>query len=249
MQKSGEFNDIEFSPSFNCYSYDNDASKAAAKVSREFQEFNDIDEEDFEFSFEFSGEKLSTNELASEGRIVLPIFNTDLVTMDDVDVDHTASSDVIPLANMLQNDSEETPPSFSLSEAEELEDTSSGTFCVSWRKAEVKSGGPTLIKKSRSTGSEEIGSRKWRIKDIIRRSNSLGKETMYLLCPKKVEIARKTRPKLTGTLASSPSIHELFYVQKRAEKGGKMKSYLPYKQDILGFKVHINANSNKKLPF
>ncbi|KAK1432772.1 hypothetical protein QVD17_09672 [Tagetes erecta] len=263
MQNSGETNNIGFSPSFNCYSDVNQTSNAATKVSSEvkeehaaeFQEFSDIDEEDFEFSFEFSREKFSTNELASEGRILLPIFNTDLVTKDDLDVDHNDSSAVIPLAELLQNDSEKIPLSSSSSEVEESKDTdvSSGMFCVSWRKCETKS--PAQIKKSKSTGFEQSGSRRWKIKDIIRRSNSLGKETIFFLCPKKVKAARKTRPKLTrkSMMGSSPSIHEMFYVQKRTEKEkeGKMKSYLPYKQDILvlGFKVHINGNSNKKLPF
>ncbi|KAI3784729.1 hypothetical protein L1987_43834 [Smallanthus sonchifolius] len=265
MQHSGEINDIGFSPSFNCYSGDNLTSTAAAKVSREikqehaseFQEFSDIEEEDFEFSFEYSGEKFSSKDLAIEGRILLPIFNTDLVTKDDVD--HDDSSAIIPVEKMLPSDSDDTPSSSS-SEAEELENTSSGTFCVSWRKAGARSPAHSHIKKSRSTGSDESGSRRWKIKDILRRSNSLGKETVYFLCPKMVEASCKKRlaksgegPKATGLkskTASSASIHELFYVQKLAEqKGGNMKSYLPYRQDILGFKVHINGNSNKKLPF
>ncbi|KAK9067290.1 hypothetical protein SSX86_014616 [Deinandra increscens subsp. villosa] len=257
MQISGEINDIGVSPSFSCYSNDNLTSTAAAKVSREareeqFHEFSAINEEDFEFSFEYSGEQFSSEELAFEGRILLPIFNTDLVTKDDVD--HDDSSAVIPLEKMLPGDSSD--------ESEELDDAAaaSGTFCVTWRKADVRSPVPDHIKKSRSTGSDESGSRRWKIKDILRRSNSAGKETVYFLCPKRVEASCKKGsvksvvvPKGAGNkpkLASSPSIHELFYVQKRAEqKGGRVKSYLPYRQDILGFKVHVNGDANKKLPF
>ncbi|KAI3761932.1 hypothetical protein L1987_52355 [Smallanthus sonchifolius] len=256
MQTTGEINDLGFSPSFNCYSSESLTSAAAARVSREVKqeqaaesEFSDIDEEDFEFSLEFSGEEFSAKELALSGRILLPIFNTDLVTKDEVD--HDDPSVMIPLQNLLPGDGEESSE-YSSSEVDELENTSSGTFCVSWRKSEVKS---PIVTKSRSTGSDESGSRRWKIKDILRRSNSLGKETVFFLCPKRVESSCKKRavksadaPKVAGKL--KPSVHELFYVQKRAEqKGGKMKSYLPYRQDLLGFKVHINGNASKKLPF
>ncbi|XP_076957985.1 uncharacterized protein LOC143633601 [Bidens hawaiensis] len=251
MQNS---NDIGFSPSFSCYSNHNTTSTAAAKVSREVKdfEFADINEEDFEFSVEFSGEKFSTEELALEGRILLPIFNTDLVSKDEVDHD-----DVIPLDALLPSDSDDTMSSTSSEAAEDLEDhVSSRTFCVSWRH---RSSGPAHVKKSRSTGSEDSHSRRWKIKDILRRSNSSGNETMFFLCPKRVEASCKKglvksvegpKAAVKSKTASPPSIHELFYVHKRGEqKGSKMKSYLPYKQDILGFKVHVKGDSNKKLPF
>ncbi|KAF5792165.1 hypothetical protein HanRHA438_Chr09g0414881 [Helianthus annuus] len=242
--------DTWFAPSFNSYSTDNPTSIAAAKVSREF---SDIEEEDFEFSLEFSGEKFSIKDLAFEGRILVPIFNTDLATKDEIDHD-----DVIPLENLLASDSEETDTYSSSSEASEMEDT--GTFRVTWGKSEPRSPGPGQVKKSRSTGSEESESRRWKIKDIFRRSNSSGEETMFFLCPKRFEALCKkglVKPggassKAAGKVktASSPSVHELFYVQKRAERnGGKVKSYLPYRQEILGFKVHIKGNANKKLPF
>lgn len=274
MQMNGEINDIGFSPSFDCYSTDTLTSRAAAKVSREaieeeaagFQEFSDTDEEDFEFSLEFSGEEFSSKALALEGRILLPIFNTDLVKKDEVNhavkgLDRDDSSIIIPLEKLLPSDSDDTLSSSS--ETEELDhDTSSGTFCVSWRKPEARSASVDHMKKSRSTGSVESGSRRWKIKDILRRSNSLGKETVYFLCPKMVEascgkgsVKSGEAPKVAGKTkkyktSSMSSVHELFYVQKKEQqRGDKMKSYLPYRQDLLGFKVHINGSANKKLPF
>ncbi|KVH92873.1 uncharacterized protein LOC112515623 [Cynara cardunculus var. scolymus] len=269
MQLTGEINDITVSPSFNCYSSDSLTAKAAAKVSREveqerideFQEFSEVDEEDFEFSLEFAGEEFSAEELALAGRLLFPIFNSDLVTKDEVDrvvkeVDdeHDVDSLIIPLHKLFVDDSDESRSSSSSSEVDDLEDRPSGTFCVSWRKANA--GSPTLAKKSRSTGS---GSRTWKIKDLLRRSNSTGSETVFFLCPKRVEASNRKRygksrevRKVTGKskTASSPSFHELFYVQKRAEqKGEKMKSYLPYRQDLLGFSVKVNGSGNKKLPF
>lgn len=267
-----QMNDIGFSPSFNCYASDSLTSKAAEKVRREFQdELSDVEEEDFEFSIEFAGEKYSTQELALSGRILLPIFDTDLVTKDEVEsevkekLDDKTDSDslIIPLEKLLISETGD-PVSYSSEEAEkaekedDFEKRASKTFCVSWRKPRHHA----AIKKSRSTGSEsESGSRKWRITDILRRSNSAGKESVFFLCPQRVEDSNKKRAikssegsKAGGKpkMGSSPSVHELFYMQKREEqKGDKKRSYLPYRQAILGFQVQVNgnANGNRKLPF
>ncbi|GJX91386.1 hypothetical protein Tco_0344712 [Tanacetum coccineum] len=244
MQMINEINDIGFSPSFSCYSSDSLTSSAAAKVSREFmqqhaaglEELSDVEEEDFEFSLEFAGEEFSFEELALSGRVLLPIFDTDLVTKDEVEsevkeLDNINSSSVIiPLEKMLINDTGDAVSYFS-EEAEQVEDISTGTFCVTWR-----SGAHARIKKSKSTGSgSESGSRR------VEESN------------KKRAIKSAEAPKRAGKskTGSSPSVHELFYVQKRAEqKGDKARSFLPYRQAILGFQVQVNGNgNNKKLPF
>ncbi|KAI3688226.1 hypothetical protein L1987_81936 [Smallanthus sonchifolius] len=79
-------------------------------------------------------------------------------------------------------------------------------------------------KKSSSTGSGSHGSRRWKIWSSRRRSNT-----------------EDVAGKLKTTTSSSPSFHELFYVKRRAEqKGDKIKSFLPYNQDLLGFFVNIN---------
>jgi hypothetical protein len=267
-----QMDDIGFAPSFNCYATDSLTSKAAAKVSREFQDdlLSDVEEEDFEFSLEFGGEKYSAKELALSGRILLPIFDTDLVTKDEVEsevkekLDDKTDSDslIIPLEKLLISETGD-PVSYSSEEAEkaekedDFEKRASKTFCVSWQKPRHHA----AIKKSRSTGSEsESGSRKWRITDILRRSNSAGKESVFFLCPQRVEASNKKRAAVKGSkaggkpkmMSSSPSVHELFYVQKREEqKGDKKRSYLPYRQAILGFQVQVNgnANGNRKLPF
>lgn len=272
MQLMAEMDNIGFSPSFSCYSNDSLTSMAAAKVSceaieeehaAEFQEFSDCDEDGFEFSFDFSGEEYSPNELSLAGRIPFPIFNRDLTTMDEVvqvdreikEVVHDDPSVIISLENLFLDHREDTPSSSS-SEAEELEDRNSRTFCVSWRKA--GGGLPALgdCKKSKSTGS---GSKGWRIKDIFGRSNSAGKDMILFLCPKKIDASKQKRRVNSGEVrkvpgksktTSSQSVHELFYVQKKAEqKGDKMKSYLPYKKDLLGFFINVNGIWNKKLPF
>ncbi|KAI3768725.1 hypothetical protein L2E82_19555 [Cichorium intybus] len=270
MQPTAEIDDIGLSPSFNCYSNYSLTSMAAAKVSDEvieeqaagFPKFSDGDEEDFEFSLDFTGDNYLPKELSLSGRILFPIFNRDLVTKDEVDrtveeVVHEDSSVIISLKKLFVGDGEGALSSSS-SEAEELEleERPSGTFCMSWRKADVRS--PTLAecKKSSSTGS---GLRKWRIKDILCRSNSAGKEMVLFLCPKKVDALKQKRivnssevRKVAGKskTTSSKSVHELFYVQRKAEqKGDKMKSYLPYRKDLVGFFVNVNGLRNKKSPF
>jgi hypothetical protein len=46
------------------------------------------------------------------------------------------------------------------------------------------------------------------------------------------------------------SAHELFYVQNRAWKEGeKRKSYLPYRQDLVGFFANVNAYGKTFPPF
>nr|XP_043618054.1 uncharacterized protein LOC122589796 [Erigeron canadensis] len=279
MQTLSETNDISYSPSFSFYSL---TSATADRVSHEIkqEQYDEFDhdfnnyveeeqEDDFEFSLRFGGEEFSKKELALAGRILLPIFDTDLVTKDELDnhvvkdLDHNKynnpSTDIIPIDEMLTHDTDESLYSSSSSETDDLEDKVRGTFCVSWRKPAEMRSSPKYnhIRKSKSTGSEPKNvSRKWKVSDILRRSNSDGKETLFFLCPKSVEASNKKRfakssegPKVAKT-GSSPSVHELFYVHKRAEhKGDKMKSYLPYRKDILGFRVYVNGDGNKKLPF
>ncbi|KAI3811633.1 hypothetical protein L1987_21359 [Smallanthus sonchifolius] len=92
---------------------------------------------------------------------------------------------------------------------------------------------PTLCLQKVSTGSTSHGSRRWKILSSRRRSNT-------------EEVAWKQKT----TTSSSPSFHELFYLKRGAEqKGDKMKSFLPYKQDLLGFFVNINRIRNKKSLF
>nr|GEZ03379.1 hypothetical protein [Tanacetum cinerariifolium] len=227
MQMINEINDFGFSPSFSCYSSDSLTSSAAAKVSREFmqqhaaglQELSDVEEEDFEFSLEFTGEEFSFEEPALSGRVLLSIFDTDLVTKDEVET-----------------------------EVKELDNINSSSVIVPLT-LEVPC--PIPQKKRNKLKIYLLEHSVWKVKDILRRSNSAGNETAFFLCPKRVEESNKKHaiksaeaPKRAGKskTGSFPSVHELFYVQKRAEqKGDKARSFLPYRQAILGFQVQVNA--------
>ncbi|CAI9283297.1 unnamed protein product [Lactuca saligna] len=258
MQLQEENNDLMSSPSFNYYYSDSLTAMAAAKVSREFKqeqvhELSYVDEEDFEFSMELSDEELNSGkqidlDLDHEDRqFVFPIFDNEQRTKDDaVEEIDNASSFRIQVQKLFVDDVEESSSSSSV-EAYELEARHSGIFCM-WRsKPDVAYSPLTKSKKSSSTGS---GLRRWRIWSLLRRNHSEGKASAFLLCHKKVETSKQKWnaksneiTRVAGKLKtpSSPSFHELFYVQKRAEqKGDKMKTFLPYRQDLLGFFVKIN---------
>ncbi|KVH92874.1 uncharacterized protein LOC112515873 [Cynara cardunculus var. scolymus] len=263
MEMQLEVDELGFSPSFNCYFSDSLTSTtatAAAKVSREFmqeqaaqfREFSDVDEEDFEFSLvlddeEVSGKQISVQRSPTTADVDFPVGETD-----------TASSVHIQIQKLFVNGGEASSFS-STSESEESDDRPSGSFCI-WRpKSYVVSSTITKCKKSSSAGSGS-GSRRWRrILDLLRRSNSEGKESMFLLRSKKIKSSKQNRKvspvevtRVAGKLkeGSSPSFHGLFYAQKRAEKEGhKMKSFLPYRQDLLGFFVNIHRIGHKKSTF
>ncbi|KAL4577180.1 hypothetical protein LXL04_013284 [Taraxacum kok-saghyz] len=245
MEQQGQTDDLGFCPSFNCYSSDSLASIAATKVSNQLQqEYHDVGEEDFEFSMVLGDEEISIDYFDSEERAVFPLFNRDLLIKDEVDredvlgkVDDDVDACSATLAKLFLNDREREESVSSSSD--ESEGETPGLFCV-WRpKTDTGSSPLCKCKKSRSTGS---GSKRWRIRDLLRRSNSEGKEPMVLLTHKKVENPKQKQSSgevsivASKSRSSSPSFHELFYVQQRAKnEGGKKKSYLPYRQGLVGF--------------
>ncbi|KAI3722295.1 hypothetical protein L2E82_33327 [Cichorium intybus] len=263
MQQQGQIDDLGFCPSFNCYSSDSLASTAAAKVSNQLQQelaarFHDVGEEDFEFSIVLGDEEISVQDTASEDRAVFPLFNRDLLinceaVQGKADDEGDACSDSLAKLFISERERErEGSASSSSSEADESDSELPGVFCV-WRpKMDIGSSPISRCKKSSSTGS---GSKRWRIRDLLRRSNSEGKEPMVLLTHKKVETPKQKRS--SGEVAivaskskpSTPSFHELFYVQQRAKsEGGQRKSYLPYRQGLVGFFSNVNSKG-KKSPF
>ncbi|XP_076928985.1 uncharacterized protein LOC143593152 [Bidens hawaiensis] len=214
----GENADSGSSPSFSCYSSsDSITSTAIAKVISEEHaaRLHIIDDQDFEFGL------VLNDEIA-----FFPLFNRN-------SKDHeTDASSITGAFEKLLIDQPEESSSCSSSEADELEHLPSGTFCVSHM---------TRCKKSSSTGS---GSKRWRFRYFLRRSNSEGKEPMVLLTSKK----EKRNPGEVSKVAQTP-VHEQFYVQRRAENEvGKRKSYLPYMKDLVGLFGNVNG-MGKMLPF
>nr|GFA13648.1 hypothetical protein [Tanacetum cinerariifolium] len=237
MQSQRKIEDIGFSPSFSCYSSDSVTSKAVAKVISEeeasrFHELDDVYENDFEFSFEGD----SPRDIDTRIWTVYPVFNRDLDLVND-ELDHEVKSkdDKVsgPLRKLFTHEQFDSS-SYTSSEADELENIPSGTFCV-WRpKTESGSSSPAMskCKKSSSTGS---GSKRWSIRYLLKRSNSESNvKPMVLLSSKQKRNSGEVTRAVSGLKGQSP-VHEMFYVQRRAENEiVKRKSFLPYRQDLVG---------------
>ncbi|KAL3526060.1 hypothetical protein ACH5RR_014432 [Cinchona calisaya] len=266
--------DLFVCPSFSSYSSDG-LAEVAARITDEFTQENlsvQDDEDDFEFSFLRDDRD---PDVFFDGRIrpIFPIFNRQLLAANDGEFDKkTSSSDVIenkvriPLKNLFITDREERePPSSSSSEADDMESIPPGTYCV-WRPKKVESSLSEnwCKKKSNSTGS---ASKRWKFLDLIRRSNSEGKDKYVFLTPKHGEATKSDQknqhPKTKQTSGEivkverkwkakgvPPSAHEALYVRNRAIKQvDKKKSYLPYRQDLVGFFANASALSRTFPPF
>nr|XP_011468267.1 PREDICTED: uncharacterized protein LOC105352542 [Fragaria vesca subsp. vesca] len=245
-------------PSFNTYSSPSTAD-TAAKVCREFRGLGLVDEDneyeydqtdkeqeeddDFEFvSFQKSADEVFFGDNTRIGP-VFPVFNRDLISQRDLNdaASSSASSDV-----------------------DELEGVPAGSYCV-WMPKTTPASSPSHCKKSKSTGTSS--SRKWRLRDLLRRSNSEGgKDAFVLLTPaltsppsskkltgndhhhpneKMVMTKGKKsfdgRPRSKGPNAVSMA-HEVFYAKSKEKEGyNKRQSFLPYRKDLVGFFANVNA--------
>lgn len=204
---------------------------------------------------------------------VFPVFNRKLLLdteqdRGDEDKELRArdidSSVRIPLRNLFLQGKEENDlepqASSSSSEADELESLPPGTYCV-WRPKRNEPF-PTECKKSSSTGS---ASKRWKLRDLLRRMNSDVNDSYVFLTPKKEEnskskesgmvlkVTGKTKVKKNKDAAPSSSMaaHEAFYLRNKAAKEGeKRKSYLPYRRELVGFFANVNAGGFvKEFPF
>lgn len=256
MQEVGE--DEYLCPSFNNFGY---LAEIAAQISDEFQtEDNDSfdGEEDFEFSLVCESADTSTlgfiyDDGQTKFQPIFPVLNGDLLLNDHLDyknVKDESSEDVdssirIPLKNLFLEEGESTTSSAS-SEEDELETIPPGTYCV-W-KPKICEPSPGKCKKSKSTGS--VTKRWLRIRDLLRRSNSDGKDSFVFLTPKKAienetgkannSGARKLKLMKASVTGGEKGLlpAPLYYVQNRADKDidkKRRKSYLPYRQDLIGF--------------
>ncbi|KAK1438833.1 hypothetical protein QVD17_04644 [Tagetes erecta] len=196
MQLQSTFDYSELSPSFRCYSREEEISRV-----------NETGDQDFEFMIALSNDQASLKETETR---VWHVFNRHLLTNDDVD--------------------------------RQIKAPRVGTYCEWMPKAD--SGSSPVWKKSSSTGS---GSKRWIFRYFVWRSNSGGKQPMVVLPPKKVDSPKQKRTsgevlRTIGRWKAQTSIHEQFYVQRRAENEiGKRKSYLPYRTDLVGLFANVNT--------
>ncbi|KAK7381401.1 hypothetical protein VNO78_34063 [Psophocarpus tetragonolobus] len=236
-------------PSFSAYS-SNTLNHIADQVTRNDHCFPQNDA-DFEF---VAFRKVADGVLLDATSPAFPIFDRDVLAAptqsDGGGRISTEEDDVaaiqITLGKLLMDDS----PSCSSSEVEdELENVPPGTYCV-WTPKKA-SPAATPCRKSRSTGSS---SKRWKLLDLLRRSNSEGKESVVFLTPSsgnsakkkgaKAESGKKIPATNRGGEKRIPAVsaHEALYVRNREmRREDKRRSYLPYRQDLVGFCVNLNS--------
>ncbi|KAH0984747.1 hypothetical protein GBA52_011924 [Prunus armeniaca] len=156
-------------PSFNSYSSDKLADVRSQKRTRCHR--NDDVDDDFEFvSFQSSGSQvfIDHNQIGP----VFPVFNRDLL-LDKSQRDLAAAPNNKEVAEEEEGDEDDAAalPSSSSSDVDELDSVPQGTYCVWMPKSAVAQDARGKCKiKSKSTGTSS--SRRWSIKDLLRRSNS-----------------------------------------------------------------------------
>lgn len=271
-------------------------SKSESKVLLEEEDEEEEEEyvdEDDEFEFVSTIADLDSR-LFFDGEIrqVFPVFNRSLLLNEGCD-DHDRGNEGGHAAAALKklfiddhddddDDAGRQASSSSSDEDEpEPEPNMNVTFCI-WspkRNNNPTSSAsplqsPSRCKKSNSTGSSSSStpSKKWfKLRDLLRRSNSDGKDSFVFLHKpknnnnnnnnknssnshadsskeKKVKSGKSKAKAKTKAQAAAVSPHEAFYVKNRAIKqGDKKKSYLPYRQDLLGVFANYNGLA-KTLP-
>ncbi|TYI20713.1 hypothetical protein ES332_A07G257500v1 [Gossypium tomentosum] len=228
--------ELSFCPSFNIYSSDNNnLVDITDTVSRNFK--NDAVSGDEEF--EFVNNLPENPEISSSS---FPIFNRR-------DGDNVEQAIRIPLRDLFIGD-RDIPFSLSSSssEADELEGLPADTYCV-WKPKQSPESSPNSCKKSTSAGSSS-SSKRWRfIKDLLKRSNSAGNVSSsssfsFLNLDKNEEKVNEKTAKATTKVKrdeKSPAAKSFYVGNKVLKEGDKRRSYLPYRQDLVGIFSNIKV--------
>ncbi|XP_010555961.1 PREDICTED: uncharacterized protein LOC104825335 [Tarenaya hassleriana] len=268
-----------FCPSFSSYSADR-LAETAERVSREVAGESDdsrreedrvikcgVDDED---GFEFVNLRTDPHAAAvasGDSGLIFPVFDQNLISdcygvgSDGEDLVATVMT---PLRDLFLRDRDDPPPpvpsSSSDDEDDELEGIPSEIYCP-WTPARSiaemsPSGG---CRKSNSTGSSSTSTwsaKRWRIRDLLRRSRSDGKQSLVFINsnPAKSNGERVIREdessKKEKKSKEKISAHERFYLRNKAMKEeDKRKSYLPYKQDLVGLFTNIGGYGKTFPPF
>ncbi|ESQ46961.1 hypothetical protein EUTSA_v10027885mg [Eutrema salsugineum] len=231
-----------FCPSFSSYTGDG-LAETADRVRSEFSDEEYSNGDEFEFVNAFSGDR----------GFVFPIFNQILAPKlsaaksdgDKNEPSRAAAAVTTQLGDLLLRDREDPAPTlvYSSSESDEEDGITSESYCP-WTPEKSRIGG---WRKSKSTGSSSSSSRRWRIKDLLKRSYSEGKQSLnFLNSNSKNRERNRDESSKTKKVSSG---HEKFYLRNRAMKEEeKRRTYLPYKKDIVGLFFNIHHRSGKTIP-
>ncbi|KAK9090421.1 hypothetical protein Sjap_023598 [Stephania japonica] len=241
---------------------------------------------------------ISAEEIFANGQIrpIYPIFDQDLATKNNnkenfIKVKKSGSSSStstspttttnIKSRNPLRKlfNEERVSSSWTSSDFDDLESIPRETYCV-WvpktsyqtESSSSSSSSHSLTstsdqcKKSSSTGTAT----RWKLRDLIRRSNSDGKDSIVFLarsnsCPKSKNVRvendqisseqqhhGQARRNAANAVAKNRvvSAHESLYVRNRASmEMARRQSFLPYRRDIVGFFANVNGLGKQFRPF
>lgn len=226
------------------------------------QEHEEEDEEEFEFSFAGAnpdGSLISAEDVFQNGQIrpMYPLFGRSLLFSDSQDEAPESTAEASYPRPPLKKVFVEMP------EPNKLDGGAEGTYCVWNSKTVEEAAPPEACSKSNSTGF----SRLWRFKDLVRRSNSDGKDAFVFLNAHRSRVgggkarrAKKdgevSREKVGKTAATKKAKRPVATAEGQAagEKHSvcnRRKSYLPYRQNLvgLGFFTNVSGMTKNVHPF
>ncbi|KAK6117994.1 hypothetical protein DH2020_048262 [Rehmannia glutinosa] len=266
---------ISLSPSFNSYS-STKLAEIAARVVEEFgsEEFYDefyfereenssagrIEEEDedagedeeFEFAFVTTRDSDLSSPISAD-----EIFQNgawDLRTrMKKENVVPNSGSDKgptvrLPLRKLFIEERETTMTVTSSSSSSEADDELDGvpaeTYCV-WRPKE-DAAADGRCKKSSSTGSI---SKRWKFRDLLHRSHSDGGKDRFVFLGPSNSGRRKENDEKVKTPAGAGKVKTLSPAPPPYNRDGgeKRRSYLPYRQDLVGLFANVNVRCTRPM--
>ncbi|KAG2307729.1 hypothetical protein Bca4012_083293 [Brassica carinata] len=231
MEKEDDYT-ASFCPSFSSYANDG-LVETAERVRFECSGEYNNDDDSFEF-VKLRSDCEADASFPGDCDLVFPVFNQAITSAVKSD-ESSRPAVTTRLRDLFLRDREDSSSSSS-DEEKELDGVSSELYCP-WTLEKSSNGG---WRKSKSTGSSSSSSsslRRWRIRDLLKRSYSEGKQSLSFLnsnSRNRVDVeASKKKEKVS-------SAHEQFYLKKKAKKEEeKRKSYLPYKQfGLFFFNVH-----------
>ncbi|XP_010554043.1 PREDICTED: uncharacterized protein LOC104823942 [Tarenaya hassleriana] len=253
-----------FCPSFSSYSGDRH-TEVADRVGREVVGESDDcrmeksrvvecegdNDDDVEFEFVDLRTDPDTAAASAYGGLLFPVFDQNLISDsygvgsdggNSEDSAATVTNSVRDLFRRDRDDPATQPPpqsSSSSSSDDELEGIPNEIYCP-WKPARSTAvmSPSRCCKKSNSTGSSSTSTwsvKRWRIRDLLRRSRSDGRHSMVFLNSKTVNENERGIRNEEYSKKEKVSAHEKFYLRNRAIKEvERRKSYLPYKQHLFG---------------
>ncbi|KAF5751872.1 hypothetical protein HS088_TW02G00891 [Tripterygium wilfordii] len=247
-----EFDDGTVSDS-NFYDFSTGSCEQPEQESHDEKNDNndeDVSDEEFEFSIVSRDREfipITADDIFYNGQIrpVYPLFNTDLISNalckineETTTIKTKATSNRLPLRQLFSEERELTSTSCSSSEADELDGAEPGTYCV-WTPKKAGESSPRMCKKSGSTGS----SKRWKFRDLLNRSHSDGKDTFVFLASinnnKKAGEAKQRTPVSNAKEAKGGVEEESVKRNRAVKESEKRRSYLPYRQDLVGVFTNV----------